>query len=322
MQEPSQKSNRSFVRTAVVGCGYLGKFHIEKLSQLPDSKLIAVVDTDMTRAQSFAQQYGVQAYDDYHQLFGQVDAVSIVTPTVTHFSIAKTFLEQGIHILLEKPITHEIAEADVLISLAEKNRCVLQIGHLERFNSAVLGLSGLLTTPRFIETHRLAPFKLRATDVNVVLDLMIHDIDIILHLVGDDVVNIDANGAKVLSDSTDIANARIRFANGCVANVTASRVSLKTERKMRIFQNDAYISVDFQNRILSHHYKQAGGNDLDLPKIASHETIYENSDALKTEIAAFIGCVLHGTPPLVSGKDGRRALETAMHITEMLEKQE
>lgn len=322
MQEQFHKSNHPSLRTAVIGCGYLGKFHIEKFSQLTGSKLVAVVDTDKALAQSFAEQYGINAYTDYRDLFGQIDAVSIVTPTITHYTIAKAFLEQQIHVLLEKPITSDVQQADELIALAEKQHCILQIGHLERFNSAVLGLAGLLTTPRFIETHRLAPFKLRATDVNVILDLMIHDIDIILHLVNDEVVNIDVNGAKVLSDTTDIANARIRFTNGCVANVTASRVSLKTERKMRIFQNDAYISVDFQNRILSHHYKESDKNSDEIPKIESHETVYENSDALKAEIAAFIDCILNDKQPLVSGKDGRRALETAMRITEMLEAQQ
>src|SRR5690606_33997307 len=247
---------------------------------------------------------------------GRVDAVSIATPTSTHYSIARDCLQQGIHVLVEKPITVTVAEADELIELAAANNRKLQVGHLERFNAAVLALGDALQQPKFIESHRLAPFKLRATDVNVILDLMIHDIDIILNLIKANVTDIEASGAKVMSDSIDIANVRMAFDNGCVANVTASRVSLKAERKMRIFQDERYISIDFQNRILSQHSKVDAGDESGIPKIASHEQSFDNDDALKTEIAAFLKAIETDTPPVVTGEDGRRALQTAIRITE------
>lgn len=306
------------IRTAVIGVGYLGKFHAEKYAHLDNCELIAVADIDQANAESIAKQHNVIAKTDYRELFDNVDAVSIVTPTQTHHAIAKEFLARGIHVLLEKPITVTLDEADDLIATATQNDCVLQVGHLERFNPAVLALDGILADPMFIESHRLAPFKLRATDVNVILDLMIHDIDIICHLVKSNVSNIAADGAAVLSDTTDIANTRLTFENGCVANVTASRVSLKSERKMRIFQHNAYISVDFQNRILSEHYKQSDEDENGVPKISSREKVFEQADALRSEIAAFIDAIATQTKPLVSGEDGRRALQTALHINEIM----
>ena len=306
------------IKTAVIGTGYLGKFHAQKYAALETSELVAVVDTDETVAGHIAGEHHCRALSDYRELFGHVDAVSIAAPTQSHYEIARDCLNQGIHVLVEKPITVTVAEADELIDLAAKKQCVLQVGHLERFNPAMLALDEILREPVFIESHRLAPFKLRATDVNVVLDLMIHDIDILLNLVNAEVVDIAAKGARVLSGSTDIANARLTFSNGCVANVTASRVSLKSERRMRIFQNDAYITVDFQNRVLSHHYKGDGESEPGIPRIESRESVFEEADALRSEIASFLHAVNGHTSPLVSGEDGRRALQTALRISDIL----
>lgn len=309
------------IRTAVIGVGYLGKYHAEKYARLDNSRLVAVVDTNPEIAAEVAARHGTRGLTDYRELLGQVDAVSIVVPTSLHHAVARDFLAHGVHVLVEKPITETIRQADELIELARKNGLVLQVGHLERFNAALLALGDIIKEPRFIESHRLSPFKTRATDVNVILDLMIHDIDIILNLVKSELKDIDASGAKVLSSTIDIANARLRFANGCIANVTASRISLKAERKMRIFQNDCYISVDFQNRILSRHAKGNGESAPGVPNIESRETAYENDDALKSEIIAFLAAVENGKPPLVSGEDGRRALQTATEITRLLKEQ-
>lgn len=305
--------------TAVIGVGYLGRFHAEKYAKLEDSHLVAVTDIDARTAENVAGPLNTEALTDYRDLFGRVEAVSIVTPTRTHAAIAREFLERGVHVLVEKPITTTVEEADALIALAREHGCILQVGHLERFNPAMLALDEVLGEARFIETTRLAPFKLRATDVNVILDLMIHDIDIVLNMVKAEPADITANGASVLSDSTDIANARLTFDNGCVANVTASRVSLKSERKMRIFQHNAYISVDFQNRILSQHHKSGTVNEDGVPNIESRENTFEESDALYSEIRSFIETIRTGGTPLVTGEDGRRALQTALKITEALQ---
>jgi predicted dehydrogenase len=232
--------------------------------------------------------------------------------------VAKDFLARGVHVMLEKPMTVTVDEADELIVLAKQNNLVLQIGHLERFNSAVMALGKVLDRPQFIESHRLAPFKPRGADVNVVLDLMIHDIDIIQHLVRSPITKIDTNGVTVLTKEIDIANARLHFENGCVANVTASRVSMKPQRKMRIFQPDAYISVDFQDKVLSVHRKGSKEMFPGIPEITSEESIFENSDAILAEIEAFIKAIEQGTPPPVTGEDGRDALKTAIWITELL----
>jgi len=307
------------LKTAVIGVGYLGRFHAEKYSLLDHSELVAVVDTNKEQAQAVAGQYQAEALTDYRNLIGRVDAVSVVTPTSLHHRIARDLLAAGIHLLVEKPITVTTDEAAELIAIARENKAILQVGHLERFNSAMLDLDQILRNPRFIETHRLAPFKPRATDVDVILDLMIHDIDIILATVRSEVTDIAVSGTDVLSHSTDIANARLTFANGCVANITASRISLKTERKMRIFQSDAYLSVDFQNRIFSYHRKGNGEMFPGVPEIDSQETIYEDGDALKAEIAHFIDCIRFNKTPLVAGEDGLRALQVATRVRELLE---
>lgn len=308
----------STITTAVIGAGYLGKYHVEKYAQLPESELIAVVDSNPQTARDIADRYGVEALTDYRDLLERVDAVSIVVPTRWHFEIARAFLETGSHVLLEKPITTTVAQAQQLIDLARQQQRILQVGHLERFNKAILELGDYLNQPLFIETHRLAPFKPRGTDVSVVLDLMIHDIDIILTIVDSPLVHIDASGAAVLSDTVDIANARLKFANGCVANVTASRISMKTERKMRIFQNDAYLSVDFHNRELAIFRKGQGELYPGVPNIENQQFRYQEDDALKTEIKLFLKTIREGTQPIVSGDDGKQALEAAIQITDLL----
>lgn len=306
------------IKTAVIGVGYLGRFHAEKYAALPGSELIAVADADLQTAKSVAAQHGVQAVSDYRELLGRVDAVSIVVPTSLHHEVAKAFLESGAHVLVEKPITVTLEEADDLITTAAAHGRVLQVGHLERFNSAVLAVRDVLKTPLFIESSRIAPFKPRGTDVSVVLDLMIHDIDIIQSIVGAPITKIDASGAQVLSQDIDIANARLQFENGCVANITASRTSLKTERRMRIFQQDAYIAVDFGDKTLTVYRKGEGEMFPGVPEIAREETRYQTSDALKAEIEAFLDSIRHGTPPAVSGEDGKRALATALQIGHLL----
>ena len=235
------------VRTAVIGVGYLGRWHAEKMAKMENAELVGVVDADAERAAQIAQQWDTQPFVDYRELIGKVDAVSVVTPTVTHHQVAKDFLEAGVDVMCEKPITRTLEEADELISLAKANKRILQVGHLERFNPAVEETFRRVKQPFFIECNRIAPFKARATDVDVALDLMIHDLDIILALVGEDPCEARAVGVPVLGKYADIVNTRLEFPSGCVANVTASRLALKDERKMRIFQPDCYVSLDFKN---------------------------------------------------------------------------
>ena len=305
------------MRTAVVGVGYLGRFHAQKYASLPNSHLVGVADPSAKARSSVAAELGVAAYADYRELLGHVDAVSIVTPTPMHFEVARNFLDAGASVLVEKPMTVTVAEAESLIELARRANRVLQVGHLERFNAAVQAVQPSLTVPRFIESARLAPFKHRGTDVDVVLDLMIHDIDLILSIVRSPVVAVDAIGSSVFSREVDIANARLRFANGCVANATASRVSMKTERKLRLFQDDAYISVDLHQKVLTVIRKGGVGAD-GVPQVAIEENTYEQGDALKDEIAAFLESAATGSPPAVSGEDGLLALRTAVSIAEQV----
>jgi predicted dehydrogenase len=306
------------LKCAVIGTGYLGKFHAEKYATLPDCDLVAVVDINEETAQTIAQQHGAKALTDYTSLLGHVDGVSIVVPTTLHYQVAKDFLNAGAHVLIEKPITTTVEQADELIAIAKDKHLILQVGHLERFNPAVLALDKD-EKPLFIESHRLAPFNPRANDVSVVLDLMIHDIDIILALVNSEVERIDASGTPVLTKGTDIANARITFKNGCVANVTASRISMKLERKMRLFRPSSYASVDFQNRILQKY--RTGEKEMfpNVPEIISEEAVFETSDALMAEIEQFVSCIQTGEQPLVTGDAARRALATAIQITQLLE---
>jgi predicted dehydrogenase len=307
------------IRTAVIGVGYLGRFHAQKYAQAPACELVAVVDERAEARAAVAAELATRALSDYREILTAVDAVSVVTPTPTHFAIARDFLAAGAHVLVEKPITETAAEARELIALAARAGRILQVGHLERFNAAILAAEPHLKSPRFIECHRLAPYRERGTDVNVVLDLMIHDIDLVQTIVGAPITGIDAVGTPVFSQEIDIANARIRFANGCIANATASRVSLKTERKMRIFEDDAYLSLDLQQKILTLIKKRAPGEAPGALPVSIEEQALEGGDALKAEIDSFLDCIRRGRPPVVSGEAGLMALETATRITEQVE---
>lgn len=304
------------IQAAVIGVGYLGQFHAEKYSLLEQSELVAVCDIDTARCHEIAKTYHTQAITDYRKLIGQVDAVSIVVPTSQHFSVAQFFLEHGVHVLIEKPITTTIEEAEQLIKIARENKAIIQVGHLERFNNAIKALDNYLSSPRFIESIRLAPFKLRGSDVNVVLDVMIHDIDIIQSVVKSNIRHISASGASVLTPYIDIINARIEFENGCVANVTASRVSLKTERTLRIFQHDCYIGLDLDKKRLSIHRKGDKEMFPGIPEITREKQYFEKGDALKDQINAFLNAIINQVPPVVSGEDGKKALAVAIEITQ------
>jgi predicted dehydrogenase len=306
------------IRVAVVGVGYLGRFHAQKYAHLSGCELVAVVDGREEVRNSVAAEVRSRAVADYRELLGQVDAVSVVTPTPAHFEIADAFLAAGSHVLVEKPITETPAQARALIARAAQQRRILQVGHLERFNAAILAAEPHLRSPRFIECHRLAPYKERGTDVNVVLDLMIHDIALVQSLAGSEIERIDAIGSPVFSGEIDIANARIRFANGCVANTTASRVSLKTERKLRIFEDAAYISLDLQQKILTLIRKRDAAPAPGQLPVTIEEANLEQGDALKSEIESFLECIRNDRRPIVSGEDGLRALETAIRITEQV----
>jgi predicted dehydrogenase len=306
------------IRAAVVGVGYLGRFHAQKYAQLPECELAAVVDGREEVRNAVATEVNSKPVADFRELLGKVDAVSVVTPTPAHFAIAEAFLAAGAHVLVEKPITETPEQARRLIEVAARQRRILQVGHLERFNAAILAAEPHISQPRFMECQRLAPYKERGTDVNVVLDLMIHDIDLVQSLAASEIVSIDAIGSPVFSGEIDIANARIRFANGCVANTTASRVSLKTERKLRIFEDAAYISLDLQQKILTLiRRRDAPPAPGQLP-VSIEEANLEQGDALKSEIASFLDCIRNDRRPIVSGEDGLRALETAIRITDQV----
>ena len=307
------------IRAAVVGAGYLGRFHAQKYASEEGCRLAAVVDTRPEAREALAKELGTTAVADHRELLGKVDAVSVVTTTPAHFAIARDFLEAGAHVLVEKPITETVEQAQGLIDIAARCGRILQVGHLERFNPAIVAAERELAGARFIECQRLAPFKERGTDVNVVLDLMIHDIDIVQSIVGRRIESIDAVGTPVFSGAVDIANARLRFEGGCVANVTASRVSLKTERKLRLFRDDAYLSIDLQQRILTVIRKRPTAPAAGELPVLIEEQNFEQGDALRAEIHSFLDCIRHGRPPVVSGEDGLRALETAIRITGLLQ---
>jgi predicted dehydrogenase len=304
------------IASAVVGVGYLGRFHAEKYASSAKATLIGVADIDKARATEIAASVGVEAFTDYREFFGRVRCVSIAVPTRFHYRVARDFIDAGIDVLVEKPLTADITEARELVRAARANNVLLQVGHLERFNPAIRRLEGVIKDPKFVECHRLAPFVERGTDVDVVLDLMIHDIDVIASLVRAPVERVEAVGVPVLTDKPDIANARIKFANGCIANVTSSRVSLKRERKIRFFQPDAYISIDYDQRKAQIFYKPApGAGWLDI----RYETIeIKEGDALADEIESFLDCVASRDLPLVGGAEGLRALEIASMISSQL----
>lgn len=306
------------LRAGVVGVGYLGRFHAQKYAQMENVDLVGVVDLDAERAKQVAEETGATAFDDYRALFDRVDAVSVVVPTQEHYAVGRDFLEQDVDVLIEKPITSTLQEADALIEFAENRGLIIQVGHLERFNPAVVALEGIVTVPRFIESHRLGIYKPRGIDVSVVLDLMIHDIDIILNFVKSEIKHIHAAGIPVITDEVDIANARLEFANGCVANVTASRVSTKNERKIRMFQKEAYISMDFANHeIVVINKGQAADDDI-MPGIKMEALNFSKGDALDDEIKAFVASVTTRVAPEVTGKVGRNALEIALNIMDQI----
>lgn len=308
------------IRAAVIGVGYLGRFHAQKYAQATGCELVAVADSRQDAGEKVAAEVATRWVEDYRELLGNVDAVSIVTPTPAHFPIARDFLNAGAHVLVEKPITETVGEAREMIELAASNKRVLQVGHLERFNAAILAAEPYLRSPRFVECVRMAPYRERGTDVNVVLDLMIHDIDIVQTIVDAPITSIDAVGTPVFSDEIDIANARIHFANACVANVTASRVSVKTERKLRIFEDDAYLSLDLQQKILTLIRKRPPSDPPGPLPVIIEEQNLDQGDALKAEIESFLDCIRTGRPPVVPGEAGLMALETAMRITEQVMK--
>lgn len=302
-------------RVGVVGVGYLGKFHAEKYSRMENVELVGVVDIDQSRAREIAQELSSSAYEDYKALFGKVDAVSIAVPTTDHFHTAKDFLEHDVDVLIEKPITQTLDEADELLRVADHRGLIVQVGHLERFNPAVVALEDIVNTPRFIESHRLSTFKNRGTDVSVVLDLMIHDIDIILNYVRSEIKDIHAAGISVITREVDIANARLEFENGCVANVTASRISMKNERKIRLFQRDAYISVDFANHGITVIRKDGGEAHAGLiPGMDINQISFSKGDALDDELKSFVQSVASRREPEVTGQMGRNALNIALSI--------
>jgi predicted dehydrogenase len=303
----------------VVGVGYFGSLHAEKYAEIPGVELSAICDINRQTAETISARHGAKAELDYRSLYGQIDAASVAVPTELHFSIARDLLEHGIHVLLEKPICRTLEEADVLIELAAAKGLVLQIGHLERFGPAVQGLHGVLNRPRYIECRRISPFRERGMDTNVVLDLMIHDIDLIFDIVTAPVKSIEAIGVPVLSDVEDIAYAHIRFADGCIASITASRVSWKTERTMRIFQTDGYLVLDLDQNKLSVIRRVADQADGSSPRLTTEQHDYEPSDNLKREINSFLTAIEDGTPPPVNASDARRALEAALIIGDQLQ---
>lgn len=301
-------------RVGVIGVGYLGRFHAQKYAALPEATLIGVADLDGEQGGKVASECGCPFFRDYRELLTQVDAVSIAVPTSLHCQVAGDCLDRGIDVLLEKPMTVTLEEADLLIAKAQARNLILQIGHLERFNPALQAIEPFLTIPVFIESNRIATFKNRGVDVDVVLDLMIHDIDIILNIIKSPLKTIHTVGAPVVTDSTDIANARLIFENGATANVTVSRVSRANIRKMRIFQPGSAITVDFGNRRIMTVKLTKELRDNGMPKQEVTLQRFTDGDALKSEIVAFLGHVRERSMPAVSGIEGRRALEVALQV--------
>lgn len=307
------------IRTAVIGVGHFGQYHAEKLARLPGSRLTAVVDIDPERGQAVATRHGVVSYVDFREVLPQVDAVTIATPPMTHYEIARRCLESGLHVLVEKPITDNLEHASALIRIARERGRILQVGHLERFSAAGRVIRDIVTRPLYVEASRIGTFRPGANnDINAVLDLMIHDLDLILDFVSSPIEWVHAVGAPVFSSAEDIASSRIQFANGCVANVTASRASLRTERRMRVFQDNSYTSIDFLNKKLRIVRRVNGATMNGIPALEIEETSYGDVDTLEQEIAAFLQSVRTGKPPVVTGEDGWRALEAALMITRSL----
>jgi DUF1009 family protein/predicted dehydrogenase len=316
-----RRARRDAVRVGVVGVGYLGGFHSQKYARLPEARLVAVADLDEVRANTIAGQLQTEHTTNYRELIGRVDAVSIATPTALHYAIARDFLEAGVHVLLEKPMTQTIDEADHLIALAERKGCILQIGHLERFNSAFCAIRPHLRNPMFVEADRLALFNERGLDVDVVLDLMIHDLDIVLHIIGFPLKNVHASGIAVLTTRPDIASVRMEFSNGAVANLTASRISTKNMRKLRVFQENSYLVADFAERRAYAVYREEEPDEDGYPQVSMEDLEIEERDALEEEIFTFLNAVKSGTAPAVDGAQGRQALAVALEISSQIERQ-
>lgn len=298
-------------RVGVVGVGHIGKNHARLYAELPAGQFTAIYDTDRAVAEQHSAEFGVVAAASLEEFADLVDAASIATPTSTHFKIGRELLTRGKHLLVEKPIADNTAHASELAELAASRDLVLQVGHVERFNPILGALEKRLTNPRFIEAHRLSPFPNRSTDIGVVLDLMIHDLEIILHLVRSPVQTIDAVGVPVLSRGEDIANARLRFENGCVANITSSRISPERMRKIRVFQENAYLSLDYQNQTGEMYRRTAEG-------LTKEEVEIEREEPLKRQLASFIECAATGRAPKVSGFQAAAALELAVEITKRI----
>lgn len=300
------------VKVGVVGVGAIGRNHARIYADLESADLVCIYDANQEHARILAAEFGTEAVDTVEELVARVDAASVATPTVTHREIAAMLLGAGKHVLVEKPIADSVDDARAMIALANENGCVLQVGHIERFNPVMSQLEARLNSPKFIECHRLSPFPQRSLDIGVVLDLMIHDLEIVLHLVNSPIAAIDAVGIAVLTRREDIANARIRFENGCVANITASRISPERLRKIRVFQSDAYLSLDYQDQS-GWIYRKDG------MEIAKEEVLVERDEPLKCELAAFVDCAAKGEQPRVSGLQGAAALDVALEITRLIE---
>ncbi len=307
-------------KVGVVGVGYLGKFHAEKYAGMDDVELVGVVDNDLDKARSVAEKFNTRALTNYKDLIGKIDAVSVVTQTPNHFNISKDFLENDVDVLIEKPITTTLKEANALIDIADARGQIIQVGHLERFNPAVIALEGVINQPIFIESHRLSIYQARGTDVDVVLDLMIHDIDIILNFVKSEVRKIDAVGVSIVSPYIDIVNARLTFANNCVANITASRISMKSMRKIRLFQKDAYIAVDYANRDITVVKRDNNNSSGLIPGMDIKQMNFTQADPLDAELRSFMRCVSKREGPAVSGRDGRNALKVALSVIDQIKK--
>jgi len=300
------------VKVGVVGVGAIGRNHARIYAALESADLVAIYDANLEHARALAEEFGTEAVGSVAELVERVDAASVATPTVTHREIATLLLSAGKHVLVEKPISDSVDDARAMIALAAEKGCVLQVGHIERFNPVMSQLESRLNSPKFIECHRLSPFPQRSLDIGVVLDLMIHDLEIVLHLVNSPIAMIDAVGIPVLTRREDIANARIRFENGCVANITASRISPERLRKIRVFQSDAYLSLDYQDQS-GWIYRKDGMT------IAKEEVEVERDEPLKCELAAFVDCAARGEQPKVSGLQGAAALDVALEITRLIE---
>lgn len=307
----------SKVKIAVIGIGYLGEFHAQKYKANKNADLIGVVDTNMQRSEEISNKIGVKSYNDYKSIINQVDAVSIVVPTNLHYKIAKFFIENKKHVLIEKPFASNAAEARKLKKISEKNKTILQIGHLERFNKAFVELKDKVKNPLFIECNRISPFKIRGTEVDVIMDLMIHDLDIIMSINKSKIKNIQASGISVLTSKTDIANARIVFEDNCVCNLSSSRISDKIERKMRVFQKNSYFSLDYQNSSLDTYKKIKNKNVVSIEK---KENSFPQNDSLKDEIDSFVKCIKNNKKAVVDASDGLNALTCALKISNLIKK--